>query len=357
MDANHETGWEYNGAFSLVGVAGAQDSDVNGINNSGEIAGFYSPERSTPRYGFIDNGGTYSQINVPPGTSTTANINDNGVVVGGSYLHTISGVTPVYTGFIDDNGTITYLNAPGTLNSNGYTVANGINDSGEVVGAYETTYSSSQQHGFLYQNGTYTTIDDPNAGSGGTFATGINNSGIIVGSYYDSSGLSHGFLDNNGTFTTVDDPLGAKGTQINGINNAGQIVGDYFDNNNVEHGFVASLNGVSTAEDRALTLTSLSVSDAGSGSNPILVTLDAGHGTLTLSDVSGLSVSGQGGDDLSLTGTASAIAAALAAGVIYAPKLGDAYADVLTLTANDQGHNAASTPLSTTPGRRHRDHA
>jgi probable HAF family extracellular repeat protein len=348
LDANHDTGWEYNGTFSLVGVAGAQDSDVNGINDSGEIAGFYSPERSTPRYGFIDNGGTYSQINVPPGTSTTANINDNGVVVGGSYLHTTSGITPIYTGFIDDHGTITYLNAPGTLTSNGYTYAYGINDSGEVVGSYETSYSSSQQHGFLYQNGTYTTIDDPNAGSGGTYATGINNSGIIVGNYSDSSGLSHGFVDINGTFTTVDDPLGAKGTQINGINNAGQIVGDYFDSNNVEHGFVASLNGVSTAEDRALTLTSLSVSDAGSGSNPILVTLDAGHGTLTLSNASGLSVSGQGTDDLTLTGTASEIAAALAAGVIYAPTLGYAYADVLTLTANDQGHNATGTPLTTT---------
>jgi len=347
LDANNDTGWEYNGTFSLVGVAGAQDSDVNGINDSGEIAGFYSPVRSTPRYGFVDNGGTYSQVNVPPGDSTTANINDNGVVVGGSYLHTVSGVTPVYTGFIDDNGTITYLNAPGTLNSNGYTYANGINDSGAVVGAYETSYGG-QQHGFLYENGTYTTIDDPNAGSGGTFATGINNAGIIVGSYYDSSGLLHGFVDINGTFTTVDDPLGAKGTEINGINNAGQIVGDYIDSNNVEHGFVASLNGVSTAEDRALTLTSLSVSDAGSGSNPILVTLDAGHGTLTLSDVSGLSVGGQGTDDLSLTGTASAIAAALAAGVIYAPTLGYAYADVLALTANDQGHNATGTPLTTT---------
>ncbi len=93
----------------------------------------------------------------------------------------------------------------------------------------------------------------------------------------------HGFVDINGTFTTVDEPLGAKGTEINGINNAGQIVGDYFDSNNVEHGFVASLNGVSTAEDRALTLTSLSVSTTpAAASKPILVTLDAGHGTLTL---------------------------------------------------------------------------
>ncbi len=60
------------------------------------------------------------------------------------------------------------------------------------------------------------------------------------------------------------------------------------------------------------------------------------------------SVAAKATDDLTLTGTASEIAAALAAGVIYAPTLGYAYADVLTLTANDQGHNATGTPLTTT---------
>ena len=186
LDANNETGWEYNGGFSTIAVAGAQDSDVNNINNLGEIAGLYSPVRSTPRYGFVDDAGTYTQINISPGISTTASVNDAGVVVGGSYLHTVGSVEPVYTGFIDNNGTITYLNAPGTLNSDGYTNASGINDADQVVGTAMVTYGGLQQ-GFLYQNGTFTFINDPNAGTQngqGTDAVAINNSGVIVGLLY-----------------------------------------------------------------------------------------------------------------------------------------------------------------------------
>ena len=92
LDVNNDTGWEYNGGFSAIAVAGAQDSDVNNINNLGEVAGLYSPVRSTPRYGFVDDNGTYTQINVSPGISTTASVNDAGVVVGGSYLHTVGSV-------------------------------------------------------------------------------------------------------------------------------------------------------------------------------------------------------------------------------------------------------------------------
>ena len=234
LDVNNDTGWEYNGGFSAIAVAGAQDSDVNNINNLGEVAGLYSPVRSTPRYGFVDDNGTYTQINVSPGISTTASVNDAGVVVGSSYLHTVGSVTPVYTGFIDNNGTITYLNAPGTLNSDGYTYASGINDADQVVGTAMTTYGGLQQ-GFLYQNGTFTFIDDPDAGTGsgqGTDAVAINNSGVIVG-FYTIVQVMHGFVDIGGIFTTVDDPLGVKGTQILGINDAGQIVGTYFDSSNV----------------------------------------------------------------------------------------------------------------------------
>ena len=50
--------------------------------------------------------------------------------------------------------------------------------------------------------------------------------GIVVGQYTDSNGTDHGFLYNSGTYTTINDPLGTKGTQAYGINDAGQIVGD-----------------------------------------------------------------------------------------------------------------------------------
>ena len=99
-DANHDVGWEYSGGFSTIAVAGNQDSDVTGINIEGQVAGFTSPVRSTPRYGFIDNNGSFTQLNLPPNDSTTDNgINDSGVIVGNSYLHQVGNVTPEYTGF------------------------------------------------------------------------------------------------------------------------------------------------------------------------------------------------------------------------------------------------------------------
>jgi probable HAF family extracellular repeat protein len=50
----------------------------------------------------------------------------------------------------------------------------------------------SIQHGFLLDNGTYTTLDVP--GSTSTQAWGINDSGEIVGTYADAGGGQHGFL-------------------------------------------------------------------------------------------------------------------------------------------------------------------
>src|SRR5262249_13894425 len=83
----------------------------------------------------------------------------------------------------------------------GATLAAGFNDLGQVVGY---AYYGGASHGFLYSNGTYTTLDDPSA-TGGTYASAINDSGQIVGSYSDATG-GHGFLYSNGTWITLDDP-------------------------------------------------------------------------------------------------------------------------------------------------------
>src|SRR5262245_2109304 len=76
----------------------------------------------------------------------------------------------------------TTLDVPGT--SPNYAELNGINDSGQIVGSYGG-------HGFLLDQGSYTTIDVP--GAQATFATGINDSGQIVGWYLDAGGGQHGF--------------------------------------------------------------------------------------------------------------------------------------------------------------------
>jgi hypothetical protein len=71
-----------------------------------------------------------------------------------------------------------------------------------------------------------TTIDVTGT-TGGTQAHGINDSGQIVGGY--SGG---GFLYTDGSFTTIRPPAGPPGpTQANGINDSGQIVGYYYTGN------------------------------------------------------------------------------------------------------------------------------
>ena len=48
-------------------------------------------------------------------------------------------------------------------------------------------------HGFIYHNGTFTTIDDPE-GVGSTVVNGLNNVGAIVGFYADAKGNTDGFV-------------------------------------------------------------------------------------------------------------------------------------------------------------------
>ena len=92
----------------------------------------------------------------------------------------------------------TTLDVPGAI----LTQANGINDSGQIVGYYYD--AASYQHGFLLDQGSYTTLDVP--GSYGTYAHGINAAGQIVGYYWDHTG-QHGFLLDNGSYTTLQGEL------------------------------------------------------------------------------------------------------------------------------------------------------
>jgi uncharacterized membrane protein len=137
-------------------------------------------------------------------------------------------------GYLYSNGTFTTLDPPGSSG----TTPKGINDHGEVVGSYDD--SANILHGFIYDHGKYTILDDPLGTS--TQAFGINNKDQIVGAYQDSSGY-HGFIYDHGRYTTLDDPLGIS-TTLNGINKDGQIVGSYNDGSNSGnasvHGFVAS---------------------------------------------------------------------------------------------------------------------
>jgi probable HAF family extracellular repeat protein len=149
-------------------------------------------------------------------------------------------VSPAYSqaqGFLYDNGTYTTLNDP---LATGATSAYGINDRGQIVGSYG---DSSGLHGFVYDNGTYTTFNNP-SNPNGTVLYGINNAGQMVGNYYDANGVQQGFLYSNGTFTDLHDPVSPFVNRAQGISNAGQVTG-LINMSQTGYGFVYS-NGTYT---------------------------------------------------------------------------------------------------------------
>jgi len=220
-------------------------TSADGINDKGQIVGYYGNDSGA--HGFLYNHGHYVTLNDLHGTKGTfANgINDNGQIVG--YYLDSNGVEH---GFIYDRLTHTYktLNDPfaGTENGEG-TEAQGINDKGQIVGSYID--SKGAVHGFLYSHGHYIALNDPSAGRGtleneiGTVANGINDKGQVVGSYTDDNGVAHGFVYNisTGIYATLDDPSagpGSNDTAAFGINDKGQIVGWYW--NGGANGFLYS---------------------------------------------------------------------------------------------------------------------
>jgi probable HAF family extracellular repeat protein len=217
----------------------------------------------------------YTTLNLSTSGSTSANgINNLGQVAGSLAHTTVSPISLTFFGFLyyPNDGYITLsdpLALTGAIGTG--TWAQGVNDKGQVVGYYQGldnfTNPTAGTFGFLYNNGTYTTLSGPAFGindagqvvgtfglynlSDGTYTTlggrsahGINNLGQIVGSE-----LSYGFLynPNDGTYTTLKDPLGIS-TEALGINDLGQIVGTYTDSANVQHGFLYSAGAYITLD-------------------------------------------------------------------------------------------------------------
>ena len=131
------------------------------------------------------------------------------------------------------------------------TAPNGINNVGQIVGFYfdnnvTDLFPNGHAHGFLYDNGFFTSFDIPCATA--TLPMDINDRGQIVGVYGDKDMIAHSFLLEDGKFTTFEVPFpGVVITDVSGINNRGQIVGRYLERNPDDifnpffnHGFIAT---------------------------------------------------------------------------------------------------------------------
>jgi uncharacterized membrane protein len=251
--------------FFRVPAPGASFS-ATGIDSSGTVVGVVTPSQSTVPHGFVrSSDGTYRYYLVPNSMQTiflhrsnlgvnvgsyedSAYITHGLVVSGRKYTsedypgETITELTSInrtgtIIGFHQNpsiggtfrlkNGVFTDINYPGTSSTN----ARSINDNGVVVGSYLDPIDSSP-HGFLLQDGTYTTLDNPKAERySGTGLDDINNSGTIVGGY-SVRGIGHSFIYKDGMFADINPPNGFY-TTVTGINDLGDVVG----NTNLPSGF------------------------------------------------------------------------------------------------------------------------
>jgi hypothetical protein len=216
------------------------------------LTSFSSAQTATPEGRLVEfNAPGAATVSTPacaPFCGTVAyDNNDSGEIVG---FYTDANIVP--HGFLRlPNGQITSFDAPGAGLGYGLdqgTVAIAINDLGEIAGQFQDP--SYVYHGFVrYPNGSFTTFDEPDAGTEanqGTFAFDINLLGTTAGIYIDASNVYHGFVRSpSNKFTSVD-PTGSVYTYVceeTCLNPDGTVAGFYTDSSGVTHGFVRQANG------------------------------------------------------------------------------------------------------------------
>ena len=103
----------------------------------------------------------------------------------------------------------------------GSSVAEGINDLGQVVGY--STVAGGVDHAFLFSSGV---LADLGTLGGDSYAYGINDSGTVVGDYENASDRSVAFEDAGGVMTGLGSLQGASGSSYaKGVNASGEVVG------------------------------------------------------------------------------------------------------------------------------------
>jgi uncharacterized membrane protein len=176
---------------------------------------------------------TFSSLDFPGSTLTTGRgINNHGEIVGAYRFE------PPRHAYLFKGGQFAPL-APSTVLGTNFSEAYKNNDRGDVAGYFQDDIGN---HGFLLRKGVVTTLDFPTASN--TLALGVNEADTVVGYWtiVDSDGnllAAHGFIWKGGNFSQVDFP-GAALTFLYGINARGDIVGEWSSDifETIGHGFV-----------------------------------------------------------------------------------------------------------------------
>jgi hypothetical protein len=184
------------GTFTTVDAPGTVFNQALGINITNTTVGYSSATDATGATGqaaYSQSGGAFTYINglLPANQNSQAvGINNAGNVVG---FYSPTATTSI--GFLDLGGTISTVDPFASA----FTQALGINNAGEIVGFYVD--GGGVQHGYTDIGGVFASFDP--AGSINTTINGVNDLGQIVGFYTDANDNVIGFV---GTPTAVPEP-------------------------------------------------------------------------------------------------------------------------------------------------------
>ena len=201
----------------------------SGINNHGDIVGFCHDDLGLLQTGFLrSKNGSLFQFTAPGSTSTVANgINDFGQIVGRSF-----GTSGALSFIRSSDGTRYQNILPPTIEALVEAVA--INNSLKVLGHYS---DSTGRHAFLWNNGQFTELRVPGSIDGNDARQLNNNDQVLI--YASVDGVASPYLYNAGNYFLINSPEGYTWQSINALNDHGELTGLAFNDQNVFFDIIA----------------------------------------------------------------------------------------------------------------------
>jgi hypothetical protein len=225
-------GFIYDGAtWTTVDYPLARHNVLTGVSGQ-NVVGFYEGHPTQFDGGYIYDGTKFTEIKIP---NIDAEVNPEdilGSVVVGRYR-----ALNAEHGFIYEDGLVQTVDYPGAVLTHLY----GIGGPNKYLGMARDDWNSpSSLFGFILDSGVFTRLPTPPGHT--NFAYWGMDGDVVVGTYYDTG---QGFIYSNGTYTSVGPVvLGSETLGITDIE-GNRILG-YRGNDNDRHGFIAIIPEPST---------------------------------------------------------------------------------------------------------------
>lgn len=218
------------GKYVILSLPGASDFRANAINDSKQIAGWYTDSSNVSHSYIRQPDGTFTFFDEPDAGSLgtfAQSMNSSGAVTG-YYYDSQSGIHAFVR---DAAGNFSSFDAPEEVGSTG---ANKINDAGAVIG----TYGAFSVDGSFERDalGNMRSLSVP--GAAVTVAFGINNLDVVVGIAENSSSQVAFRRTATGAYSALNIPPAHITSWGQDVNDSGVVAGFYQDPSGKNFGFV-----------------------------------------------------------------------------------------------------------------------